>query len=162
MLDVVRLAFDDAGYQDFAVGHLDRLEHDPLVAVARVRRLELDRVRLRLPHHVDDVLERHVVVMRTGIIAPAEMHPDLLGRNVHERPVERFDIQLHALPKTGEVEVSELRVASHREVGTVDLQRHAGGGDRLVLVPHRLGNREHVVLVGLVVLVAEEERGHAG
>src|SRR5207244_165418 len=42
MLDVVRLAFDDAGYQHFAVGHLDRLEHDPLVAVVRMRRSELD------------------------------------------------------------------------------------------------------------------------
>src|SRR6202040_1774936 len=33
MLDVVGLAFDHAGYQNFAFGHLDRLEHDPLVAV---------------------------------------------------------------------------------------------------------------------------------
>src|SRR5262245_39266363 len=57
VLDVVGLAFDDAGDQHFAFRHLDGFEHGPLVRVARVRRFELDRVRLRLPHDVDDVLE---------------------------------------------------------------------------------------------------------
>ena len=130
--------------------------------VARVRRLELDRVRLRLPHDVDDVLERHVVVVWTGIVAPAQMHADLCRRNVHQRAVECLDVQLHALAKTGEVEVLELRMPSHRQVGAVDLQRHASTGDRLVLVAHRLGNREDVVLVGPVVLVAKKESDHAG
>src|SRR6266511_539638 len=68
------------------------------------------RVRLRLPHEVDDVLKRHVPMVRTGIVAPAQMHADVSGGNVHQRPVERFDIQLQALSKTGEVEVSELSV----------------------------------------------------
>src|SRR5256885_8931235 len=71
MLDVVGLAFDDARYQHFAFRHLDRFEHGPLMGVARVRRLELDRVRLRLPHDINDVLKRHVAVVRTGIVAPA-------------------------------------------------------------------------------------------
>ncbi len=162
MLDVVGLAFDDARYQHFGFRHLDRFEHGPLMGMAGVRRLELNRMRLRLPQDVDDVLKRHVAVVGTGIVAPAQMHPDLSGRNVHERPVERLDVQFHPIAKTGEVEVLELRVAPHRQVGAVHLQRHAGGGDRLVLVPHRLGNREHVVLVGPVILVAEEERGHSG
>ena len=35
-------------------------------------------------------------------------------------------------------------------------------GDRLVLVPHRLGDREEVGLVVLVVVVAEEQRDDAG
>ncbi len=161
MLDVARLAFDHARYQHFAFGHLDRLEHDPLVAVPGIRRLELDRVRLRLPHHVDDVLERNVVVVRPRIVAPAQVHADLLRGNVHERPVERFDVQLHALAKAGEVEISELRVPPHREVRAVDLQRDARGGDGLVLVPHRLGDREDVLFVRPVVVVLEEERGHA-
>src|SRR6185295_19797653 len=73
MLDVVGLAFDDTRYQYLAVRHLDRLEHGPLVRVARVRRLELNRMRLGLPHDVDDVLQRHVVMVRTGIVAPAQM-----------------------------------------------------------------------------------------
>src|SRR5205814_6987031 len=88
MLDVVGLAFDHARYQHLALRHFDRLEHHPLVAVARVRRLELDGVRLGLPHDVDDLLERHVVMVRTGIVAPAQVHPDLPGRNVHERSIE--------------------------------------------------------------------------
>ena len=90
------------------------------------------------------------------------MHPDVPGRNVHERPVERLDVQLHALAKASEVEVLELCMASHRQIRAVDLQRDAGGGDRLVLVAHGLGDREDVVLVRPVVLVAEEEGGHTG
>jgi hypothetical protein len=90
------------------------------------------------------------------------MHPDLSSRNVHERAVECLDVQFHALAKTGDVKVFELRVPSHRQVGAVDLQRHTGGGDRLVLVAHRLGNREDVVLMRPVIFVAEEEGGHSG
>src|SRR5438094_8899923 len=71
MLDVGGLAFDDAWYQHFAFRHLDRFKHGPLMGVARVRRLELNRMRLRLPHDINDVLKRHVAVVRTGIVAPA-------------------------------------------------------------------------------------------
>src|SRR5207245_6206696 len=110
MLDVVGLAFDDARYQHFAFRHLDRFEHGPLMGVARVRRLELDRMRLRLPHDINDVLKRHVAVVRTGIVAPAQMHPDLSSRNVHERAVECLAVAFHPLAKTGALEVLKLRV----------------------------------------------------
>src|SRR6266567_9509210 len=76
MLDVVGLAFDDAWYQHFAFRHLDRFKHGPLMGVTRVRRLELNRIRFRLPYNVHDVLKRHVAVVGTGIVAPAQVHPD--------------------------------------------------------------------------------------
>src|SRR6185369_9448586 len=69
MLDVVGLAFDHARYQHFAFRHFDRFEYGPLMGVAGIGRLELDRMRLRLPHHINDLLKRHVAVMRTGIVA---------------------------------------------------------------------------------------------
>src|SRR5438034_11240435 len=74
MLDVVGLAFDDARYQHFAFRHLHRFEDGPLMCVARIGRLELNRVRLGLPQTINEVLERHAVMVRTGIVAPAQSY----------------------------------------------------------------------------------------
>ena len=49
----------------------------------------------------------------------------------------------------------------HREVRAVDLQQEARPHDRLVLVPHRVGDGEEIGLVARVVIVPEEERDHA-
>ena len=55
-----------------------------------------------------------------------------------------------------------LDVPAHGQVGTVHLQHEAGLGHRLVLGLHRLGDRLQVGFLGRVVVVAEEERDHAG
>jgi len=59
----------------------------------------------RPPDDVDDFLQRHVVVVRTWIVAPAQMHPDAFSGNVHERPMSASTFNSHARAKTGEVEV---------------------------------------------------------
>ena len=67
-----------------------------------------------------------------------------------------------ALRNSSVAERGVLDVAAHRQVGAVDLQDEARLGDGLVLVAHRLGDREQVLLVAAVVLVAEEEGDDAG
>ena len=67
-----------------------------------------------------------------------------------------------ALRNSSVLERGVLDVPAHGQVGAVDLQHEAGAGHRLVLVTHRLGDREQVLLVAAVVLVAEEERDDAG
>ena len=100
-------------------------------------------------------------MVRTFVVAPAQMHAQLLGRDVGERVVERGDVHAGTLAEFGEVEVGVLDVPAHGEVGTVDLQDEAGLGDGLVFVAHRVGDGEQIGLVVLVVLVAEEQRDHA-
>ena len=65
MLDEVRGGIDHAGDDGLAVRQLDVLPHLPLVAVARIGAGERHRHRLGLQDDVDDVLQRHVAVMRT-------------------------------------------------------------------------------------------------
>jgi hypothetical protein len=92
----------------------------------------------------------------------AQVQPQVLGRDVRDRMIERLDVQARALAELGEVQVRVLDVPAHGEIGTIDLQHDAGLGDGLVFVPHRLRDREQVGLVVLVVVVAEEQRHHAG
>ena len=47
-------------------------------------------------------------------------------------------------------------MARHRQIGAVELEREAGGDDRLVLRLHRLADRLDVLLVGREVVVALE------
>ena len=61
-----------------------------------------------------------------------------------------------------QAQIGVLDVPAHAEVGAVDLQDEAGLGHGLVLLAHGLGDGKKVGLVVLVVLVAEEQRDHAG
>ena len=67
-----------------------------------------------------------------------------------------------ALAERLEIEVGVLDVPAHAEIGAIDLQHEAGLGDGLVFVAHRLGDGVDVGLEILVVVVAEEQRHHAG
>ena len=60
-----------------------------------------------------------------------------------------------------EAQVGELDVPAHPEIRAVELQDEARPRHRLVLVAHRLGDREEIGLVARVVIVAEEQRDHA-
>ena len=162
MLDEVRLRFDHAGDQHLAGRQLHGLEHGVFVGMARIGGLQRDGVRPRLENDVDDVGERHVVMVRALVIAPAQMQADLLGRDVPGRVIERLDVQLDALAERLEIEVGVLDVPAHAEIGAIDLQHDAGFGDGLVFVTHRIGDGVDVGFEILVMVVAEEQRHHAG
>ena len=111
-------------------------------------------------HEVDDVRQRHVEVVRPLVVAPAHVHADLLGRDIGEGMIQRLDVEPGHGAERRDVEVGELDVPAHAEVGAVDLQHEARARDRLVLVLHRLRDGVEIGLVGGIVLVLEEERDH--
>ena len=67
------------GISAFPSGIFHLLPHFPLVRVARIGGFEIDEARVCLQHRLDDVLELDVVVMRAGIVAPAQMQPHFFG-----------------------------------------------------------------------------------
>src|ERR1700722_18882778 len=97
-------------------------------------------------------------MVRSLVVAPAQMQADALGRNIPQRMVERLDMQLGDLAKLGRAGASELNMAAHREVRAIDLQQEAGAMDGVVLDLHRVGERADIGLVRGVVRIAEELR----
>src|SRR5450631_3640994 len=97
MLDEVRFRFDDAGNQELAFGELERLEKFPLVRVARVGGLDRDGARPCTEYDVYHVGQGDVAVMGSFVIAPAQMHAQLLGRNIRGGMIEGLDVQLRLL-----------------------------------------------------------------
>jgi hypothetical protein len=77
-------------------------------------------------------------MMRTLVVAPAEMHADALCGNVRERGVERLDMFGGARSKLLQLEIGVLDVPAHREVGAINLKIEAGRDDRFVFRLHRL------------------------
>src|SRR5207302_10817613 len=63
VLDVVGRGGEDSRDQDLVLGYLRSLEYGPLVRVARIGRLEEQRLRLRPENDRQQPLHRHVVVM---------------------------------------------------------------------------------------------------
>src|SRR5438105_1806150 len=89
------------------------------------------------------------------------MKPDTVGRYVAERVVQYLDMQLACFAKVSETELFKLHMPAHCQVRTVDLQDEAGGTNRLILRPHRLGQSTEIGLVGRIILVGQKERDHA-
>ena len=136
-------------------GQLHALEDPPLVRVPRVGGLEGDALGTGREDEVEDVGEGDVVVMRPLVVAPAEVDPELLGRDVGHRVIERREVQAGHPPELLEAEVGELDVPAHGQVRTVQLQDEAGPRHRLVLVPHGVRDGEEVGLVA-------RRSGHSG
>jgi hypothetical protein len=76
--------------------------------------------------------------------------------------VEGLDVQARLLAELLDAQARVLDVPAHRQIGAVDLEDQAGLRHGLVLVPHGLRDRGEIRLLGRVVVVAEEERDHAG
>ena len=100
-------------------------------------------------------------MMRALIVAPADVHAQLFGGMLCTAWLSASTCSCARLRNSGKVEIGVLDVATHGEIGTIDLQHEAGIGDGLVFVPHRIGDGVDVGLVVLVVVVAEEQRDDA-
>ena len=162
MLNIARLAFNHAGDQHLAFGQLHTFKDCIFMRVARVGSFELDGMRARCPDKVDDILKRHVMMMRPRIIAPTHVHPQPLWRDVGRGVIKCCDVKLHRFAKARKVKLAELCVAAHGEIGAIDLQDDARIRNRLIFVAQPFGDSEDIVFVLVVIFVAEEERGDAG
>src|SRR5581483_317002 len=112
-------------------------------------------------YDIDDVPERHVAVMRPLVVAPAQVQPQLIRRSVAKRMIERLDVHLRLLAELLQIKIGVLDVASHREVGTVDLQHETRLEQRGVLAAHGIGDRVQIRLFAWIIVVAKEERDHS-
>ena len=132
------------------------------MSVAGVGRFERNPAGPRKKNDVDDVGKRHVAVVRPFVVAPAQVHAQLLGRNIRGGAVERFDVQPRFLAEFFQGEARVLDVPAHGEVGAIDLQDDAGLCNRFVLVAHRIGDGEKIGFLAGVMVVPEKKRDHAG
>ena len=129
MLDEVRGGIDHARDDDLAVGQLHVLPHFPFVAVAGVRAGKRQRLRPSFENDVDDVLQRHVLVVGTLGRGPANVHAHALGRDVSDRVVERLDESGDHLAEFFQAQMGKHHVAAERQVRTVELQHEASVHD---------------------------------
>src|SRR5260370_11514327 len=97
------------------------------------------------------------MMMRTFVIAPAQMHAHAIRRNARERMVEHLDMELDRLAEVGEAQILELNMAAHREVRTVDLHNESSLVNRVILDAHRVAKRTDISLVAPGVIVVAEE-----
>jgi hypothetical protein len=83
---------------------------------AGVGPLWVDRSDLRLDDLAGDVRERDVAVMGAGVIAPADVEPDPLGRNPLQGGVDGLDGHRQVLIPAGDAAADRPRVRGHREI----------------------------------------------
>ena len=152
MLDVVRRRVDHAGDERRSAESRLRREHAVLVGVARVRHRQHERARAGLEHPRQDLLERHVEVVRPLVVAPADVQAHALrGDSRQARGSCAATTTSTKREELAERPVGEERVALHREIGRIDLEHEARARDRLVLGAERGGDGVDVGLERRVV-----------
>ena len=67
-----------------------RAEHVPLVRMARIRPFDEQPLRPRLEHDRQERVERHVVMVRALVVAPADVHSHAIRGYVAQRVIQRF------------------------------------------------------------------------
>src|SRR6476660_8490059 len=121
----------------------------------RICGLERDRNRRCQEYDVEDVRKRHVAMVRTFIVAPAQVHSELFRGNIHDRMIEGLDVKLRAFAEVCEIQIGILDVASHAEVGTVDLKYETGAGDRFILAPRISANTSMITVVATLISISK-------
>lgn len=91
MLDDVGQRVDHARHQDLTALQGKFLEAAKFVRVARAGEGEIQGSDVRLLHGRQNILERHVAVVRRFRIAPADVKAHPVGWNVLERDVDHCD-----------------------------------------------------------------------
>ena len=150
------------GIRTLPVGQLDVSNSFHSCAWRGLAASKRDRGRPRLEHDVDDVGERHVAVVRALVVAPADVHAQLLGRDVAQRVVQRLDVQLAPrVRKSSRSTSANWMWRPMPRSGQSICSTRPAVGDRLVLVRIASAIGVEVLLARGVVVVAEEERDHA-
>ena len=99
------------------------------------------------------LFERHIVMVRTFVVPPTDVHAHPICGHVTQRMIQNFYVTRGAIEKVRRALVAIHRVAAHREIRRVDLHEQSGCGDRFVLQPHRLGDRFEIVVLRAVEIV---------
>ncbi len=108
VLDVVGAGVDNARNQNLIGRQRYRFKNGPLVLVARIGSFNREPAGVYLVDDVQDVGQRHVLVVRAGVIAPADVDANALGIKTLQRMVERLDVKLDLGPKLGDRCVGKL------------------------------------------------------
>ena len=105
--------------------------------------------------HIDDVSEWYVVVVRCLTGTPADVHADLLRRNVSGGGVERLDILGHYRAELRDREIRKPG-APQGEVGAVELEDEARLDNRFILALHHLRHGFQIRFSGRIIAVGEK------
>ena len=163
MLDEVGGGIDHAGDQDLVVRDRDLLQVLPFVIVARVGGLDADRLRPRLEGEVDDLGERQVVIVRTFVIAPADVQPHR-GRpaGLRSRALSASMLRAAIRRNSSSERWRYWLLRQEPRSGQSICSTKPGIDDRAVLGLHDVGERLHIGVLGRIVQVDDEARQDAG
>mmetsp|Transcript_90666 Transcript_90666/g.194439 ORF Transcript_90666/g.194439 Transcript_90666/m.194439 type:complete len:276 (-) Transcript_90666:132-959(-) len=126
------------------------------MSMPRIARLDAQVLGLCCQHNLSDVSKRHIMMMRARVVAPTNMHPHALCRDVSHGLVEDTHVGLGCSLEVLERAILELRVAAHGKIWAVHLQGEACGVDGVVLAFHGLAESLHILDVVLEVIISEE------
>ena len=132
MLDEIGQAVDHAGDQNLIAGKRSCGEAAEFVGVPRIGEWQNQAAHIGGEQRRQNVVQRHVAIVRRFGIAPAHMQAHAVARHVDECPVDRGDDLFDKINERRNGPVLVGDVAFECEIGSVDLQQQTVIHDRFV------------------------------
>ncbi len=104
--------------------------------MTRIRRLEREADWPGLQHEVNDIAQRHIVVVWPFIVAPIQMQPHAVGRDVSHSVVECFKIGHRPVPELLERGMRKDGTATRTQIRAIYLEQQASLRDRVIFLLH--------------------------
>src|SRR5579859_7645922 len=130
--------------------------------VAGIGKRQYQRADIHAPDQGQDRLQRHVAVVRSLIIAPADVHANPFAWNVAQTIVDGGD---HAFDKAQEIAerpVLKRDVMLERQIRAIELEQKTLVCNRFIFDLKRAADRSEVGVLGVVMLVLDRRYHDAG
>ena len=124
MLDEIGRGVDNPRHQNLVGGDFAAplVEHLPFVGVARVGGFEKHIARFRVHQHGKHFVHINIATVRPFVIAPADVHPHLILRDIRQRMIQRIDVHLCDFDEFIIRELGEQHMPRQGEIRTIQLQ----------------------------------------
>jgi hypothetical protein len=132
MLDVVGDRIDDAGHQHLVLRQGLMLKHLVFVCVPWIGEWQVQAANFGPTQDRQNICERHVVIVRSLVVAPTDMEPHFVARNIDEGRVDGSDHSFNELLEIFERPLAEGDMALEGQVGRIDLEVKAAADNGLV------------------------------
>src|ERR1700730_6539222 len=98
------------------------------------------------------------MMVRTFIIAPAQMKPDSIRWNVGDRSVDGCNVEFNDLNKFCCGVLGKACMAADSQIGAIELQNEARPMDSLIFLLHDVRQDFEILLVALIIFVFKKKR----
>ena len=121
MLDKIGGGVEHSRNEHLIVGQFDIAKDGPLMFVARIGPFQRNGLWPGFEHNAQNVFEGNITMVGAFIVAPAQVEPHAVWRQITQGMIEGFNIRFSNFEKFAGAEIRKGEMPSHGQIRTIHL-----------------------------------------